>query len=280
MQKLSFSYGAKYLGPSLSPSYQEGATYNRFNSGQDFKGDNTDPTGSTQVYHSLTFGLQAWKNVKLSFTSTFQEELNNEIKYETYNSDGSVYATNNRKIGTSYNNQRLNATVTNIYSNSSLFVMSNFYYEMPTTQFAKDTDMLYGVGMQPLIGIFSNTMGLYHGVKFSFERDYYQRQEFRYQCESYTCHTKRQTSRISTGAYIGYNVSDKLGWDGEVTFDWDQDGDQVETNEFSKNMDDVLEIGPRYQLTPQINLATKLQMAISDPSIDKSAVLATFLLSL
>ena len=34
-ENLSFNYSLQFLGPSLSNDYQDGATYNRFKTGQD-----------------------------------------------------------------------------------------------------------------------------------------------------------------------------------------------------------------------------------------------------
>lgn len=280
-EKASFSYGVKYLGPSLSDHYQDGATYNRFNSGQDWQGVGTDPTGSVQLYHSFSLGYQLLSNVKISYSATFQEDLNKDIKYESYNKDGSVWGTDTRKKGISHNNHRINAMVTNIYSNNYLFLMSNFYYELPTTEASQDGDMTYGLGIQPVVGIFSKVNGLYHGLKGSLERDYYKRQEYTFNCGGYTCSKAHQTLRASITGYIGYNVSDNLNWNAEITYDWDQDGDQVDHHiTYNHNMDNIVEVGPNYKVNKNIMFGARYQQAINDPSIEKSALLGTLNLSI
>jgi hypothetical protein len=279
--KASFSYGIQYLGPSLSGNYKDGATYNRFNSGQDWQGVDTDSTGSVQLYHSFSLGYQVTKNFKLSYSATFQEDLNKDIEYNNYNKDGSVWGTGSRKQGTSHNNHRVNATVTNIYSNQYFFLMSNFYYELPTTKGSRDSDMTYGLGIQPVVGIFSSVSGLYHGIKGSLERDYYKRQEYTFNCGGYSCSTAHQTLRASITGYIGYNVSDKLNLNGELTYDWDQDGDQVDNHiTYNNNMDNIIEFGPNYRFNRNLTIGGRIQQAINDPSIDKSALIGKLNLSI
>lgn len=278
--KVKFSYGLQYLGPSLSSKYQDGATYNRINGGQDYKNDDTDATSSTQLYQGFSLGYQATKNIAINYSVTFQNDLNKNIEYNVYNADGSVFAVNKRDAGISQNNHRINSMVTNIYSNRYFFLMSNFHYELPTTQTAKDTDMLYGLGIQPTLGFFSNVAGLSHGLKASLERDYYKKQEYSYACGPVTCTTKRQTLRANIGAYIGYNFSDQLSFKADIEFDWDQDGDQVGTNNYNKNMDDIVKIGPNYRVNKNMSIGGAIQYAISDSSPEKSALLGTFSLSL
>ncbi|MFT6633605.1 MAG: hypothetical protein ACJAS4_003576 [Bacteriovoracaceae bacterium] len=279
--KASFSYGIQYLGPSLSDSYQDGATYNRFNSGQDWQGVDTDSTGSVQLYHSFSLGYQVQKNIKLSYSATFQEDLEKDITYNNYNKDGSVWGTGSRKQGVSHNNHRVNAMVTNMYGNQYFFLMSNFYYELPTTKASKDSEMTYGLGIQPVIGIYSKVTGLYHGIKASLERDYYKRQEYTYNCGGYTCSTSNQTLRASVTGYIGYNVSDKVNWNAELTYDWDQDGDQVDNHIiYNNNMDNILEVGPNYRVNNNLTIGGRFQQAINRPSIEKSAILGKLNLSI
>ena len=291
---IGFSYSLKYTGPSLSPDYQNGATYKRSSSGQAWHGGDNDPTASTQLYHSTALSYKATKNLKLSYSYTFQEDLNKGIKYESYFADGSKAGEYERSNGLSYNNQRINALVTNIYSNNYFFLMSSFFYERPTTDGSQADEMTHGLGIQPLIGIYSSTSGLYHGLKLSIQRYYYKRQDYNYNCGGYTCNTKHQTFIAGAGFYIGYNISDKLTIDGELKYDWDMDGDQVNqfddieiTNlgaifdkEYNANMDDVLEFGPTYRFNKSMKLGSKLQFAINKPDIRKSAILVNFGLSI
>lgn len=278
---VSFSYGVQYLGPSLSDNYQDGATYNRFNTGQDWQGVDTDPTGSNQIYHSFSLGFQVHKRLKLSYSMTFQEELNNNIKYNIYNKDGSVWAQDTRETGVSHNNHRINAFFNNIYGNSYIFLMTNVFYEIPTTKGSRDSDMLYGLGIQPVVIIYSKIPGLYHGVRGSIERDYYKRQEYTYDCGGFECTQVNQTLRASLTGYIGYNTSDRTNWNLELKFDWDQDGDQVDSGvEFNPNMDDVVEIGPNYTFSKNVFGKLRLQYAINDPKPENSAFIGSLTLSI
>ena len=292
-QKIKFNYGMTYLGPSLSSNYEDGATYNRFNSGQDWQGVDTDPTGSYQVFHSFSLGFMITDNLKISYSYTFQDDVNGNIEYETYNKDGSVYSINQREKGLSYNNQRLNINAYNIYSNNYLFVSSGFYYEFPTTEGSINSDMEYGAGLSPTVGIYSSVPGLFHGFSFQIERDYYKRQDYEYNCGGFTCSQRYQTLRTQITAYLGYYTSDKMSWKLALRYDWDQMGDEAEhigfdlanfsfddDTKFNNNMDNVLEIGPSYFWTKSLITSAKLQMSVNKPHIDKTAVLASLSLSI
>jgi hypothetical protein len=292
--KLGFSYGLTYLGPSFDTNAQDGATYNRFNTGQDFNGNDTSGISSQQAYHSTSLSIRVTKNIKLSYSYTFQDDFNKGIKYESTNWDGSTIKGNIRDDGFSNNNQRINAFVTNIYSNNYFFLMSNFYYERPTTDGSINSNMNYGLGIQPTIGIFTPISGLFTGIKASLERDYYKRQEFSYDCNGFTCSSIAQTLRASISPYIGYNISDKLSIKSQFTFDWDQMGDQVDDNsivlagsgsrlqlgEFNNNMDNVMSIGPVYKLNKNISFGAKIESVIESPTADKTVLIGDFSMSI
>lgn len=294
LSKLGFSYGLTYLGPSLDSNAQDGATYNRFKTGQDFNGNDTSGIASQQLYHTTALSYKLSQNITLSYTYTFQDDLYKGIEFDTTNWDGSTITGNERIQGLSYNNQRINAFVTNIYSNNYFFLMSNFYFERPTTEESINADMTYGLGVQPLIGIFTPFNYLAFGLKASIERDYYKRQAYIYSCGIYTCSNKYQTLRASLGAYLNYTVNDQLYINSSVTFDWDQMGDQVDDNslvlssfdsklqlgDFNSNMDDVFEIGPKYFINKNLSIGAKIQTVITDPRPQKSAFIGNFNMSI
>lgn len=275
---ITFSFFTQYLGPSLSSRYESGATYNRAFSGQDWKGDDLDSTGSQQQFYSVNLGYKLNKTWKISYSYTFQHAFY-PVNTRTFNADGSVFAINGQEGGLSYNNQRINLFGMNLFSNEYFYISSNFFYEMPTTDISKDRDMTYGLGIQPSIGIYSNIPGLYHGIRLSFQRDYYQREDFTYTCGKFTCRTAYQTARVSVGGYLSYYFTDKLALQTDVRFDWDKVGDQIELgrlNEFNANMDDVIEIGPRYFPKMGYSFGAKLQYALNKLSADQSAFMANF----
>lgn len=279
-QNILFSYGLQYLGPSPNSTYEDGATYNRFNSGQDYKGDDTDPTSSYQLYHSFSLGYKISKTLSLSYSYTFQNDLHKNIEYETYNSDGSLFRKYQRPHGLSYNNQRINLFSNNLFSNNSIFIMSNFFYELATTDIAKDSNMNYGVGIQPIIIIYSSIAHLYHGIKGSIQRDYYKNQEYEYSCYPSTCSIRYQTLFVNVGGYIGHNISDNLSIHSEIIFDWDQKGNEVGTTNFNHNMDNVIEIGPKLRLNNNVTLSGKLQQALNKLNSKYSTLVFNFNLNL
>ncbi len=293
-EKIKFNYGMTYLGPSLSSNYEDGATYNRFNTGQDWQGVDTDPTGSYQIFHSFSLGYMVTNNIKVSYSYTFQDDLNGNIEYETYKDDGSVFSsTNLRDKGLSYNNQRFNINAYNIYSNRFLYVSSSFYYEFPTTEGSINSDMEYGLGIGPSIGFYSNIPGFFSGINFNLERDYYKRQDYNYLCGGFNCSNRYQTLRAGISGYIGYYTSDKMSWKISLIYDWDQMGDEAEhigfdllnlsldeDTKFNNNMDNVLEIGPSYYWSKNLTTSGKLQLSVNKPHINNTALLGYLGLSI
>ncbi len=279
--KISFNYFAQYLGPSLDSNYQDGATYNRFKTGQDWKNDENDSTASTQLFHAITLGYQVNQRIKISYGYSFQEELNDKIEYQSKNLDGS-YTTSERAKGISDNNKRVNVYVRNHVSNKYLYINANYFYELPSTSTSTGQDMNYGLGFEPSFNFYTNTPGLYTGITTSIQRNYYKRQQYDTLCGTTTCKypVKYQTLLFQLGAYLNYQVSDKTTLTSSLSFDWDQDGDQIETNEFNKNMHDVARVGARFQLLSNMNAGTFFEFAIEDPSIHKSALGATVSINL
>lgn len=301
-KKFSFNYGMTYLGPSLSSRYQDGATYNRTNTGQDFQGTDTDPTGSTQIYHSMSLGFKVSNDIRISYSKTFQDDLNKNIEYEMYNKDGSVWGKGTRADGVSNNNERANIFVSGIYKNNYVYLSTNFFYEFPSTDISKNSNMNYGLGIQPALIIYSKIPGLFHGISASIERDYYKNQDYSFTCGQYevggqtystTCNTKYQTSRISISPYIGYYTSDKTFWKAQITYDWDQDGDEVnhigfsskrfgfdDKTKFNDNMDNILDIGPTYIYNNHFSAGLRLRLSINQPELERTAILGSFSLSI
>lgn len=274
-ENIYFTYGMTFLGPSLGAAHQSGGTYNRFKTGQDYKGDNTDYKASHQVYHGLSTGYKLNNNTRLSFSHTFQDDINHNIEYDIYNKDGSVWKTDKRPQGVSNNNQRINLFRSNIINNKYFYLGSNFFYEMPTTDASKAQEMRYGIGVEPSIGFYNKTPGLYTGINFSIQRNVYKEQEFDADwCKPNCIYPERyQTLLASVSPYASYYISDKMILRGSLTFDWDQKGDQVGTNEFNHNMDNVAELGSRYYFDNNLNFGPALQFALNDIGLDKSAML-------
>lgn len=274
----TFNYFVKYLGPSLSPDMQDGSTFNRFKTGQDWKGDDTDFTGSEQTFQSFKLGYRLPKGMIVGYGVTFQDDLNEGIQYTSTNLDGSKN-TQIREDGRSYNNHRVSLWIPGVYSNNVFFTGTTVYYELPTTDISKQNEMLYGFGVQPSLGFYSNTPGLFYGIRGSLERDVYKDHQYLPDwCKKSgsTCAgvapTKHQTVRASVSPYLNYQLTDKVLLKSGLTFDWDQDGDQAGTVEFNKNMDDIGNIGAMYLFNNNLNVAAGVEASITNPDIDRTAV--------
>lgn len=281
-RNLSFNYGLTYLTKGLGDGHQDGGTYNRFKTGQDYKGDNTDYHASYQLYHAFSLGYRVGTKLSLSYSYTFQEDLNKNIKYDVYNSDGSVFATNERPTGLSYNNQRLNAFISNVFNNQIFYMHINTFTEFPTTETSKNQNMYYGFGIEPSLGIYTTVPGLFTGFNISAQRNIYDDQEFQADWCKPDCmyNTRYQTLLVSISPYLNYMLTDKVTLNSSLSFDWDQQGDQVYTREFNHNMDNVLELGLTYYLLQKFSLGSALQAALDEPSVDKTAIKMNMFLSI
>lgn len=276
-EKLNFNYFAQYLGPSLSSDYQSGATYNRFKTGQDYKGDALDSTASHQMFHSITLGYQLAKDYNLSFGYTFQDDLNSDIKYQQKNEDGS-YTELTRFKGVSDNNKRANLFISNIYSNKYFTINANHFFEFASTFSSEGNDMDYGLGFQPSININTGVRGFYTGFTSSIQRNYFRKQEFFQKCGDTNCRypTRYQTLLAEVGAFANYSLNDYVLLRSSIAFDWDQRGDQVESfSSFNKNMDDVGRVGVDVNIDYGVTAGTFLEFALEDASIDRTAIGAT-----
>jgi hypothetical protein len=274
----TFNYFVKYLGPSLSPDIQSGSTFNRFKTGQDAKGDAQDYRGAHQTFYSFALGYNITSDINLNFTHTYQYDENNNTEYEYVGWDGNKY-TDTRQAGNTYNNQRINLNVRNIINNETLYLNTNFYYEIPSTEVAQNNEMLYGVGFATTLGFYNKTPGLSYGLSFMLERDVYPDDEYYPDwCKQapYTCDgvipERRQTLRAGLGPWLGYMLNDKYSLAASINFDWDQDGDQVRTRNFNANMDDLASISLNYNLNRNLTLTGGVEASITEIELERTAI--------
>jgi hypothetical protein len=278
--KFNFQYGVQLIGPSLSSSTQDGSTYNRFKTGQDYKNDSYSGVASHQLYHSTKLGYRLNKKYSLSYTYTFQEDLNSGIKYKELDDFGSEVEKERTK-GVSDNNKRFNLDVFGIVDNKSMYLNSTFFYELPSTAGSEQEDMTYGIGINSVIGFYNNNPSLAVGLSTSLKRYYFKKQEYFYKYKNndgtYTTNkfaTKYQTLKASFEPYLNYTLNDVVTLTSQVKFDWDQKGNEVDSNEvYNNNMDDVAELGAIYNIDFGIQASSKIQFVMDDPTAEKTALL-------
>lgn len=272
---LSFSYYAQFLGPSLGGDYQSGATYNRFNTGQDDNGNAMDATGSYQVFHALTIGYQLSLNTKVYYGYSFQDDINDGIKYEEENLDGSTSEWERSK-GPSDNNKRAGFTFFNVINNDYVSLSLNTFYEFASTTGADGHEMEYGLGIAPTLSIKSDVSGLSYGISSEIQRNYYKNNEYYakfFDGSSSTIKTKPQTLLVSVSPYLNYIISDLVTFKSSLQFDWDQKGDEVNSNDiYNKNLDDIAKIGLGFNLGSGISTGLYLDIALEEASLAKTAV--------
>lgn len=280
-QLISFNYYAKYLGPSLSGSMPQGSTYNRFSTGQDWKDDKGDHTNSHQIFHALSVGIKLPRYMALQYQMSFQDNLNDNIPYQSKNFDG-TYSTYTREKGRSQNNDRISLWVPNIHSNNHFFISSSFFYEMPSSEGSQESQLQYGVGIQPTLGFYSPISWLYYGVSASLERYQYPDNQFvpvwcRVDCHKNSNQVRRQKAIYSLSPYMGVIINDKLSLRSSLVFDWDQYGD---SNRLRENLDDIFSLGLNYSLHSKLSVGAGIEGSLETPSPGKSALFANLLISI
>ena len=281
-----FNYFVQYLGRSLSDNYQSGATYNRFNTGQDYKGDANDATGSYQMFHAITLGYNLAKDYKISYGYTFQDNLNKDIEYEFIDFDGTT-KTGVRNKGVSDNNKRVNLFVSNIVNNNYFSFHSNYFYEFASTVGSQDIDTEYGLGIEPVLSINTGIAGFYTGLTGLFQRNYYKNQQINTfvgtdgNTYNYDYPIRYQTLLAEVSAYANYSLTDYVMFKSSIRFDWNQLGDQVEsTAEFNKNLDDVGRVGFDFLVDYGVTAGTFIEFGLEEASLDKTAIGAALTISL
>lgn len=281
-EKLSFNYGVRYLGPSLSSDYQDGATYNRFKTGQDIFGLDQDSTASNQYYHSLKLGYGIAKDYTLSYTYTFQEDINKDIEFYQNKWDGSKF-TSKRERDISDNNKRINLFVSNIYTHKNFSISSNYFYEFASTNSSLNEERLYGLGVEPTISFRHTNPALSIGLQASIQRNYFKNNIEFPDCGGVPCNVpnRYQTLLVSVSPYANYSLNDYTTLKSSLIFDWDQKGDEInDTEVFNKNMDDVAEIALDFNIDYGMYAGTFLQVGIEEASLKKSAIGLDFRISL
>jgi hypothetical protein len=278
-EALSFNYYVEYNGPSLDQSnYQRGATYNRYKTGQDYKGDEKDATGSYLMYNALTIGYQINDTFKVFYGYTFQDDLYSDVKYEVENEDGST-SENTRNKGPSDNNKRLGLNVFNLIDNSYVNFSPTLFYEFPSTYGSESSDMLYGLGIQPTLTIKNNTAGLSYGISGEFQRNYYKKNEYLTTGNNYA--TRNQTFYAQIQPFLNYKMGEVTTFKSTLMFDWDQQGDEVNNNDvWNKNMHNVGRVGFDFFLGYGITTGTYIEFATEEASLNKTMIGANLNMSI
>ena len=268
---LNLNYYTQFLGPSLGGDYQSGATYNRFNSGQDYKGDSNDPTGSYQVFHAITIGYQLSLNSKIFYSYSFQDNINKGIEYTVQNENGTE-STYYRNKGPSDNNKRMGVNFFNVINNDYVSLSLTPFYEFPSTYGSETSDMNFGLGLIPSLSIKSNIIGLSYGVGAEIQRNFYDRNQHN-DCETCNYPTRFQTLVVNVTPYLNYQISDLSTFKTSLQFDWDQQGDEVNSTEkFNKNLDDTIKYGFGFNMGSGIATGFYLESALEKASLARTAL--------
>lgn len=289
-EKISLGYFANISGPTVaSPSASY--TYNKFNSGRDANGYQLDARSNQEVFNSLSITYKVNSNFNISYSYSFINAITTNTNY-TYKQEGwmvdnkgqAIFDTDgyqkwgvmtkdaNRANAQAFLNQRISAFIPSAYQNNTLGLSMGISYEMPTTQIAKDNNMLYGLVLSPTLYFKTKNIKHAYGISSTIQRDFYKENVFQ-SCKN-CIPIEMRTLTASLVPYYNYSIANKLTLMTRLTFDYDQQGKQSGL-EFGNNMDNVARIGLGYSLSNNINTSIYVEGDMEDPRSDRSFIGAT-----
>jgi hypothetical protein len=290
-EKVSLGYFVNVNGPKISNPTGK-SSYNKFNSGRNSDGYAFDATSNQGSFNSFTLKYQYSNNINFSYSYAFVNSITTNTKYKSsYNSlvfdengfavmEGNKFKT--QKVTEEYTrgnsqvflNQRINAYIGNIYQNKTIGMSLGLSYEMPTSEGSQENDMLYGIVLSPSIYFKTNNIKHSFGVGTTIQRDFYKENVVAIDgCPS--CDPMlRRTLILNIAPYYNYSLADKLTLQTEVSFDYDQQGNQ-QGFEFGNNLDNTARVGLGYTINQNLNTSIYVEGSMENPSTDKAFIGAT-----
>jgi hypothetical protein len=285
-ETMTFNYFALYTGPSLAGG-QSGASFNRFAGGRNDQGQLYDPTSAAQLFQTVRLGFKLPRNMVLSYGISFQENLTEGIEYKGL--DGNTYTRDTKR---SFNNDRVSLWVPGIYNGTKAALNTSLFLELPTTEASQENKMRYGIGIQPVLAIYSKIPGLFHGITASYERYVYDDYQF---FGTYTPRnpdgsawvnadgspmvlrnmnpTRRQGMMGSVGGYVNYILTDNTTLKSSVNFDYDQRGNQVGSlTEYGNNLENIGNLGMSYRVTKGVFVEGGLTFSLERTDAEHASV--------
>lgn len=225
LDNTSLSYYHQLLGPTLSG--QSGETYNVFQ----------ESRSPYQSFHaaSLRYAINPdWSvGVSIAAVNAYGDTVTNQ--QTGYKSD--------TKVRDEFFNARAFVSVP-AFKTSIGTLFTTLSYEAPTSVFARDNNMRYGLVLAQSFAFETPSVKWTAGVMWQYYRMYYEQNVVPAQ-NGYLSFA-RQTTIVSGGPYVGYRINDNWGLNSSMTFDWDQRGNQTSTASFNNNLPDRARAGVSY----------------------------------
>lgn len=225
LDNTSLSYYHQLLGPTVSG--QSGETYNVFQ----------ESRSPYQSFHaaSLRYSLNPdWSfGASVAAVNAYGDTVTNQqtgLKSDT-------------KVRDEFFNARAFLAVPK-YRTGLGTLFTTVSYEAPTSVFARNNDMRYGLVLAQSFAFETPSIKWTAGVMWQYYRMYYKQNVVPPQ-NGYLS-LARQTTIVSGGPYVGYRINDNWGLNSSITFDWDQRGNQTGTSSFNNNLPDRARFGVSY----------------------------------
>jgi hypothetical protein len=222
--EVSLSYYVSLMGPS--PGLPVDQTYNVF----------LDGRGPLQTFHAFNLRWQFDSNWAVGATLAGIHHFTSPVR----NAQGGIVSDN----GSEFFNGRVYLSVPTL-DFSLLKMFNTFSLELPTSKISKGQQMHYGLVLSQVLA-FKLPPSKFTAGWLS--------QVIRYEYAQSTQPppfvggrpTPLQTTLVTTGPYLNYQISAQWQFASLVSFDWDQRGNQTDKWEFNNNLEDRIRLAVNY----------------------------------
>jgi len=229
-QDLHFTYYMSFLGPS--PGLGWGETYNVFR----------DSFGNSpyQMLHvgNLSYALNPRWTIGMTLAGV--NDISKKVQNGTRTDFGPTASpADNTEVPNYTRNERewFNARIYIITPNANFdfgYLTTNFAFELPTSEDAKDDKLKYGVVLTNNLGLYSPNPKWSYGFTSQIIYYLYDDPEF-LPFQGATIPVRYQTMLVTVGPYVNYSLSDSYQIASKIAVDWDKQGNQ-KIAEFNNNL--------------------------------------------
>jgi hypothetical protein len=222
-REISLGYYFSLMGPS--PALPADQTYNVF----------LEDKGPQQTFHSLNLRWQFAAQWAMGITLSGVHHHTSPVKTEQ-----GFINDNNRTMFDS----RVYLAVPSIDIGFA-YVFNNFALEVPTTPISRDNEMKFGMVLSQTISVRNMPKKFSTGWLTQLIRYEYKRSTLPPPFVG-GLSTPLQTTLLTTGPYLNYQLAEQWQIASILSFDWDQRGNQTDTLEFNNNLPDRFRLALNY----------------------------------
>ncbi len=242
-QELSLSYYVALMGPTITGPEME--TYNIFLEGR----------GPLQTFHAVNLRWQFSSDWATGITMAGIHHINTDKR----NNDNTLF------------DSRVYIATPGIDIGFAR-MFNTFSIELPTTQISEDNNLKYGLVLSQAVSFKLPPSRFTAGWLSQIIRYTYEKKVLPPPFLGGT-ETRLQTTLVTTGPFLNYQLSPRWQLASLISFDWDQRGEQQDSFNFNNNLEDRVRLAINYffQQKPFTHVGFYMQ-TITKPRDDKTIV--------